>query len=96
MPGLRPHLRAQVSGISAAAEPPGKARGWGAQLSRLQPRAGAMHPSCEVNTDLLHLRTPPLPPTPELLGVSCLKPGTQSATPGLRIPKTLSVTYAPA
>lgn len=37
MPGLRPHLRAQVSGISAAAEPPGKARGWGFQPPDFSP-----------------------------------------------------------
>lgn len=29
MPGLHPHLRAQASGVSAAAEPPGSARGLG-------------------------------------------------------------------
>lgn len=90
-PGLRPRLQAQVSGVSVAAEPPDNTRGLGAQLSQLQPRAGATHPSREENTDLpsreenadrLHLGTHPLLPTLELLGMTGPKARTQSPTPG--------------
>lgn len=104
-PGLCPRLQAQVSDVSVAAEPPDNTRSLGAQLSRLQPRAGATHPSREENTDhpsreenadRLHLWTRPLPPTLELLGMTGPKTKTQSPTPGLRIPKTLSVTHPPA
>lgn len=67
--GLRPQASVQLLSPQAVPE------AWGAQLSRLQPQAGATHPSWKVNTDLLHPRTP-LPPTPELLGMTCLKVGT--------------------